>query len=248
MNIGGTCHPFYQAKEFSHHKSHWLFLFFLKTNYMKLLIAPLFMIATVSMLVSCGGSSSTPATFCDTTCLKDTLKFAGNHQLEPFVYLSVKDCKPDSIIWSYKGLGSNRKTKFDYTSTSVNKDYIRCIFNDTTAAFILFNDCLTGRGFQIKLPFSKSENFSMRTSGINSIDPKFSVSENLMAYTDRGNIYIEEFTTGKKAMMTFGEKLDIDYDAIHEHIDSVNVTNSRIWVKVKKGKEWAVLEKNITLE
>ncbi len=88
----------------------------------------------------------------------------------------------------------------------------------------------------------------MRTSGINSIDPKFSVSENLMAYTDRGNIYIEEFTTGKKAMMTFGEKLDIDYDAIHEHIDSVNVTNSRIWVKVKKGKEWAVLEKNITLE
>lgn len=221
---------------------------FLKTNCMKLLIAPLFMIAIVSMLVSCGGSSSTPATFCDTTCLKDTLKFAGNHQLEPFVYLSVKDCKPDSIIWSYKGLGSNRKTKFDYTSTSVNKDYIRCIFNDTSAAFILFNDCLTGRGFQIKLPFSKTENFSMRTSGINSIDPKFSVSENLMAYTDRGNIYIEEFTTGKKAMMTFGEKLDIDYDAIHEHIDSVNVTNSRIWVKVKKGKEWAVLEKNITLE
>lgn len=138
---------------------------FLKTNCMKLLIAPLFMIAIVSMLVSCGGSSSTPATFCDTTCLKDTLKFAGNHQLEPFVYLSVKDCKPDSIIWSYKGLGSNRKTKFDYTSTSVNKDYIRCIFNDTSAAFILFNDCLTGRGFQIKLPFSKTENFSMRTSG-----------------------------------------------------------------------------------
>lgn len=215
---------------------------------MKLLIAPLFMIAAVSMFVSCGGSSSGPATFCDTTCLKDTLKFAGNHKLEPYVYLSVKDCKPDSIIWSFKGLGANRKTKFDYRDVSVNKDFIRCVFNDTAAAFILFNDCLTGRGFQIKLPFNKTQSFSMRTSGINNIDPKFSIGDNLLAYTDRGNIYVEEFTTGKKAMMTFGEKLDIDYDAIHEHIDSVNITNSRIWVKVKIGDAWKELEKKIVLE
>lgn len=214
---------------------------------MKKWIPSLFLVATVAVLSSCGGSSSAPATFCDTTCLKDTLKFTGTHKMEPFVYLSVKDCKPDSIIWSYKGL-SYRKTKFDYTSTSVNKDFIRCIFHDTTAAYVLFNDCYTGRGFQIKLPFSKAENFSMRTSGINSLDPKFSVSDNLLAYTDRGNIYVEEFSTGKKAMMTFGEKLDIDYDAIHEHIDSVNVTGSRIWVKIKAGKEWKTLEKKITLE
>ena len=43
--------------------------------------------------------------------------------------------------------------------------------------------------------------------------------------------------------MTFGEKLDIDYDDIHKHIDSVNITDTRIWVKVKVGEEWKELEK-----
>jgi len=88
----------------------------------------------------------------------------------------------------------------------------------------------------------------MRTSGINNLDPKFSIGDNLLAYTDRGNIYVEEIATGKKAMMTFGEKLDIDYDAIHEYIDSVNVTNERIWVKVKIKNNWKELEKKIVLE
>ena len=69
-----------------------------------------------------------------------------------------------------------------------------------------------------------------------------------MANTDRGNIYVEDMATGKKAMMTFGQKLDVDYDAIHEHIDSVNITNSRIWVKVKIGDAWKELEKKIVLE
>jgi hypothetical protein len=48
--------------------------------------------------------------------------------------------------------------------------------------------------------------------------------------------------------MTFGENLGIDYDAIHEYIDSVNVTNSRIWARVKKGTEWKEMEKSITLQ
>ncbi len=88
----------------------------------------------------------------------------------------------------------------------------------------------------------------MKTSGINNIDPKFSIADNLVVNTDRGNIYLEDIDTGKKAMMTFGEKLDIDYDALHEYIDSVNITNSRIWVKVKIKDSWKELEKNITLE
>jgi len=55
-------------------------------------------------------------------------------------------------------------------------------------------------------------------------------------------------STGKKASMTFGEALEIDYDYMHDHIDSVNVTNTRAWAKVKIGKEWKVIEKNITFE
>ena len=55
-------------------------------------------------------------------------------------------------------------------------------------------------------------------------------------------------STGKKASMTFGEALDIDYDIMHASIDSVNITNTRSWAKVKIGKEWKIIEKNITLE
>jgi hypothetical protein len=212
----------------------------------------LFFIAVVTVILSvspgCGGSGSASKTFCDTACLKDTLKFTGSHVLKPYAYILVRDCKPDSLLWSYSGLGTNRKTKFDYTGISLNKDFVRCVFNDTSYACILFNDCLTGRGFQIKLPYDKKQSFSMRSSGINNMDPKFSVADNMLAYTDRGNIYVEEITSGKKAMMTFGQKLDIDYDAIHEYIDSVHVTIDRIWVKILVDKQWKEMEKKIVLE
>ena len=216
---------------------------------MRSLIVPAIAVILSFFTGGCKSSSSeTPKLFCDTACFKDTLKFSGDHKLQPYVYLTAKDCKGDSVIWSYKGMGSNRKTKFDYPDAKLNKDFVRCIFKDTAFAYLLFNDCVTGRGFQIKLPYNKNQSFSMRTSGINNIDKKFSIGNNLLAYTDRGNIYIEEVATGKKAMMTFGEKLDIDYDAIHEYIDSVNITNSRIWVKVKIKEGWKEIEKKITLE
>jgi hypothetical protein len=113
---------------------------------------------------------------------------------------------------------------------------------------MLFNDCLTGRGYQVKLPFDKKSNISKKSSGINNFDHKFSVADDLIAYTDRGNIFVEDITTGKKEMMTFGKATDINYDVIHETIDSVNITPARIWVKVKIDGEWKVLEKNITLK
>ena len=197
---------------------------------------------------SCKSSSGKGKGFCDSTCLSDTLKFTGDHVLKPYVWILPKNCGPDSIIWSYSGMGTNRKTAFDYQDIALNKDFVRCIFKDTGYVFLLFNDCTTGRGYQIKLPFNKTDNMSKRSSGINNIDPKFSVANNLVAFTDRGNIYIEEPATGKKAMMTFGQATDMDYDVIHETLDSVNVTNTRIWVKVKIDGKWKELEKNITLE
>ncbi len=225
-------------------------IFVTTSNYKKMKLFLAFAIALIFAfsMGSCKSSSKSPKLFCDTTCLKDTLKFAGEHKMKPIVYLTANNCNGDSLIWSYDGMESNRKTKFDYPDAKLNKDFVRCVFKDIDFAYILFNDCATGRGFQIKLPFDKKQSFTMKTSGINNIDPKFSITDNLLAYTDRGNIYLEEIATGKKAMMTFGEKLDIDYDAIHEHIDSVNITNSRIWVKVKIKDSWKELEKKITLE
>jgi hypothetical protein len=208
-------------------------------------------VAVAASFTSCKSSTAVPKSFCDTACLKDSLKFTGTHKSKPFVYLSAKDCKADSIMWSYDGLESIRKTGFTYllnTTVNINKDYIRCYFKDADVAWVLFNDCVTGRGFQIKLPYDKTQSFGLKSSGINNLDPKFSTAENLAVYTDRGNIYIEDMATGKKAMMTFGEKLDIDYDDIHQHIDSVNITDTRVWVKVKVGDEWKELEKKIVLE
>jgi hypothetical protein len=218
---------------------------------MKQFFALLVIIAAALSFSSCGSSSSKPQTFCDTSCLNDSLKFAGTHTLKPYVYISAKDCHADSIAWSYTGMGVNRKTGFTYllnTTVNLNKDFVRCFFKDTAWVWVLFNDCANGRGYQLKLPFNKTADIGRKSSGINNLDRKFSLSENLVANTDRGNIYVEDMATGKKAMMTFGEKLDIDYDAIHEHIDSVNITNSRIWVKVKIGDAWKELEKKIVLE
>lgn len=237
------------TKEFSGCDGHWLFLLYIKPTDMRIFIPPAVAIILVISALGCKSSSSdAPAMLCDTTCLKDTLKFSDDHRLKPYVWLTAKDCHGDSLIWSYSGMGSNRKTGFDYPTIWLDKDRVRCVFKDTGYAYLLFNDCATGRGFQVKLNFDKSKGFSMRTSGINNIDPKFSIGDNLLAYTDRGNIYVEEIATGKVQMMTFGEKLDIDYDAIHEYIDSVNITNSRIWVKVKLKEGWKELGKNIKIE
>ncbi len=219
---------------------------------MKSLIAAAFLILITYSFTACKSSSADgPNTFCDTACLTDTIKFKGDNKLEPVVYITSKDCKADSIIWSYNGMGTFRKTSFDDLigrSANINKDFIRCYFNNADIAWIMYNDCETERGFQIKLPYDKSQNVSPKGSGINNIDPKFSIADNLVVHTDSGNLFIEDMSTGKKATMTFGEALDLDYSALHTVIDSVNITNTRAWAKVLIGKEWKVIEKNITLE
>jgi hypothetical protein len=217
---------------------------------MKLLL-PLIVFLYALSCCNCNSSQKQTA-FCDTSvCIKDTIKFTSQFELRPYVYITPKNCMADTLLWSYDGMGVNRKvglTDFLNTKVYLNKDHITCFINDTSYAWLLFNDCTNGRGYSLKLPFNKTATIGRKSSSINSIDKKFNIADNLVAYTDRGNIYVEDMKTGKQAMMTFGEKADIDYDAIHETLDSVNVTNNRIWVKVKLGKDWKTLEKNITLQ
>lgn len=66
-----------------------------------------------------------------------------------------------------------------------------------------------------------------------------------MAYTDRGNIFVEDMNTGKEVMMTFGKALDINYDHIHDYIDSVNITRDRIWTRIKIDDKWEDKEKAV---
>lgn len=211
------------------------------------------LVVVVALAASFGAckSGSGPATFCDTACLKDSLKFTGNFPLKPYVYINARDCMPDTITWSFDGAPSNRKIGFAYLLQSgikINKDFARCYFADTVQAWLLFNDCATGRGYQVRLPFNKNKGMSAQSSGLNNIDKKFAVADELVVYSDRGNLFVEDMGTGKKAMMTFGKRVEIDYDHIHDMIDFINVTPTNIWAKVKIDNEWKVLEKKITLQ
>jgi hypothetical protein len=228
----------------------WLFLSHQITT-MRSLIIPVLVVSLAVYSFGCGSKGSTAKTFCDTTCLKDSIRFTGDHKLKPYVYITASKCIADTLTWSYNGMGVDRKMGLEdllNNKVYINKDYVKCFFTDTAYAWVLFNDCATGRGYQLKLPFNKTAKLGRKSSGINNVDPKFSVSDNIAAYTDRGNIFVEDMTTGKTAQMTFGKALDIDYDAIHEFIDSVNVTPTRIWVKVMIDNKWTELEKTITLK
>lgn len=215
---------------------------------MRFLIIPILVVAAAFSFGSCGSSSS--KTFCDTTCNNDTLRFTIEHPDHPFVYISVKNCAPDSITWGNDMMLNNRKMKFsDMTGEELklNKNFVRSYIKDTSYAWILFNDCINGQGYAIKIPYNKG-NISPKNNAINSLDPKYSVAENLVAYTDRGNVFVEDMETGKKAMMTFGKRTDLDYNAMHETIDSVNITPTKVWVKIKIDGAWKELNKDITLE
>jgi hypothetical protein len=200
---------------------------------------------------SCKSSSGAP-TFCDTSCMKDSVKYTQDKsRFKPYVYISARNCMADTLIWSYDGMGANRKlsiTDLIGKEVHLNKNFIRCVLNDTSYAWLLFNDCSNGRGYSIKIPFDKKKALGPKNSAINSIDPKFSIADGLAAYTDRGNIFIEEMATGKKAQMTFGEDIGPDYNDIHKTIDSVNITPERIWVKIMIKDAWKEKEKKITLQ
>ena len=215
----------------------------------------LFIIPIIAMLLafSFGAckSSSSAKTFCDTACLKDSIKFTGDHILKPYVYISARNCMADTIIWSYTGMGVNKKEAVSFFTgreVYLNKDYIRCVFRDTGYVWMMFNDCATGHGYLLKLPFNKTASIGRKSKAINNIDPKFSISGNLVAYTDPGNIFVEDMFTGQTAQMTFGKDIGADHNDIHKYIDTVNITPSRIWVKVKIDNEWKELEKKITLK
>src|SRR5688500_7326317 len=220
---------------------------------MRLLIIPFAVLIMMAWTFgSCKSSPSSPPTFCDTSCLKDSIKFTKEeHPLKPYVFISAANCVADTITWSFIDMGINRKMGLsDLVGTEVKltNDNVSCFIKDTSYAWVLFNDCSNGRGYSLKIPFNKKDNLGRKSSAINKFDPKFSVTEGIVAYSDRGNLFVEDMATGKTAMMTFGAKLDIDYDAIHETIDSVNVTPTHLWAKVKLGNEWKTFEKDITLK
>lgn len=216
------------------------------------IIFALLTLIVLSLSISFSSCSSSPRTFCDTACNGDTLRYALDHPDKPFVSIGMKNCMPDTITWSHNRLSAKRKLVFSDLAgkeVHINKNFIHFFIKDTSYVWITFNECINGQGFLVKIPFNKTGTIFRKNSALNGLDPKFSVAENLVAYTDRGNIFVEDMSTGLKATMTFGRQVEgIDYNNIHESIDSINVTATHVWAKIKIENEWQIKEGNITLK
>lgn len=200
-------------------------------------------------LNSCSSSTDSTATFCDTACISDTIRFTKNdHSLKPFVKISPANCVADSLIWGNDDMGSRKLAMSSLfgSTMKLNKDAMDVYIRDTSYAWVVFNNCVTGRGFLAKIPYNTREAISTKTSAINRFDKKFDIDKNLIAYSDRGNLFVEEPLTGKQAMMTFGERVEIDYDKMHDFIDTVKVTPTSIYAKVKIKGQW--VERRATIQ
>jgi hypothetical protein len=211
----------------------------------------LLLFATASLLfASCSNSGDTAKTFCDTACKSDSFNYVGNDRFESKVSISIKDCAPDSVSWTHGQMAIKRQVPMNdlvNQNIRINRSAISCVIKDTTHAWLTFNDCITGRGFLFKLPFNKMVNISKKLGALTSFDPKFSVEEDLRAYTDRGSIFVMNINTDKEAVMSFKETYDIDFNKIHDHVDSIHVTKKRIWVRLKKDGKDVDLQKAIDL-
>ena len=206
----------------------------------------------IVLATSCGNQSADTSAqlFCDTTCNSDTFMFKGDHKLEPFVSISQKNCLADTLTWSHKLLETNRQMQIPNlldNPVRINKSAINCYIKDTSYAVLTFNDCVTGRGYLLKLPFNKKQNISKRTSALNSFDKKFVVADDLRAYADYSTIYVMDVATGKEEKMTFKEEYDINFNDVHKVIDSINISRNRIFVLLKKNGQDVPLEKQIEL-
>jgi len=201
--------------------------------------------------IRCGDKNATAAaTFCDTTCNTDTLRFEGDHNLHPYVSISQKNCIADTLTWTHDDLPSKRQMQVPNllnNTVRVNKTAANCYIKDTSYAYLSFNDCVSGRGYLLKLPFNKRENIAKITSALNAFDKKFVIPDDLRAYADYSTLYVIDVTTDKKEQMTFKEQYPIDFDNVHDVIDSINVSRDRLFVLLKKDGKEIPIEKKIAL-
>ncbi|GAC1422461.1 MAG: hypothetical protein NVS1B13_15950 [Flavisolibacter sp.] len=203
-----------------------------------------------ALLSSCNNNNAAAKTFCDTLCKSDSFKYKGNARYNQSLSIALKNCMPDTLTWTHGKLIISRKIDLlDFLGKNIkmNGSATECFFQDTVCAWLSFNDCISSRGYILKLPFTKEKTIQKITSAMNRFDPKFSISDSLLAYTDKGSIFIIDPASGKEAQMTFKEEYPIDFYNIHKVVDSIAVTRTRIYVKLLKNGIEVPLEKQISL-
>lgn len=209
------------------------------------------LLAIVVLLVACNSKEPAPVTLCDKPCVSDTLNFTlqGN-EFEPYVKLIPGNCLVDTVIWSSKVIPNKRKL---HLSTSlelipaIDKSTIKCYIRDTNYAVLLFNDCLTRRGFWLKLPLGNSGVTEQSLSAFNNADPRYKVEEGLICYKANNTFFVEDFMTGKKAIVQLPSPT-LEFETMYDVVDSVNVSRGRLFLNLKDGGKTKAFEKNIELK
>lgn len=219
-----------------------------QTHYMKNIYA---LLALAFLIVSCGNKEEAPVTLCDKPCVSDTLSFSlPQNEFEPFVKLIPSNCLVDTVVWSSKVMPTKRKI---HLSTmlgmipSLDKSTIKCYIKDTSFAFLVFNDCLTRRGFWLKLGLGLKGEMEKSLSSFNPADPRYKVEEGLIYYKANNTFFVQDIMSGKKASVELPSP-KLEFDNTYEVVDSVNVSRSRIYMKLNdEGKE-VNFEKSIELK
>ncbi len=205
-------------------------------------------IVLVVLLASCNGSSDGQKPLCDTSCQNDTVVFRSNNISEPYVKIILENCDAKRIIWSNSNSTNHRRIEVsDYIKKPVRINPIasNSFFKDADYLWLTFNDCISRRGYALKLPFNKKDDILCYSSVLNYFDPKFIVANGLICYSNYRYIYVEDVATGKAAKLELSKTpLNIDFNSMHETFDSVNISRNRIFVKMNDKDP---LEKNISL-
>lgn len=209
------------------------------------------LLAIIVLAASCNNKEAAPVTLCDKPCVSDTLNFTlqGN-EFEPYVKLIPGNCLVDTVVWSSKLIPSKRKIHLSTNLEmipAIDKSTIKCYIWDTTYAVLLFNDCLTRRGFWLKLPLGRSGKTEQSLSSFNNADPRYKVEEGLICYKSNNTFFVEDFMTGKKASVQLPSPT-LEFETTYDVVDSVNVSRSRFFLNLKEGGKTTSFEKSIELK
>lgn len=164
--------------------------------------------------------------------------------------IGVNGCNADTLLWMHDLASSRLASLPEFLGQPVrlNKKAIDCYFKDTSYVWIEFNDCISGRGYVLKLHYDKKKEDRKVTGAFTHFDPKFSIDPALVAYTDRGSVFVENKETGQKATVPFDKAYtNLNFNKLHETVDSVNITKARVFVQMIREGEKKVYEKKISL-
>lgn len=200
------------------------------------------LVTFVLILSSCGGGAETtetgPKSFCkDSSCMSDPIKVTGTAPGKPFVNVTFKDCKIDSIHFEKGGDGIKSDIVFaEFIPNEIRptKDAFKIDMIEGKHAWLRLNDCATGRGYALKLAFDSKGKTQKLTTAINNFDPKYKVADGLVAYYDNTFIYVQDMATDKIAqqLLTDVGVKKHDVNDPHSLIDSVNITKDNIYAKI----------------